>query len=45
VDWIHLAQDSDQWGILVNTKMKPWVSQNENIFIAEELAASIERIY
>jgi len=25
VDWIHLAQDRDQWRILVNTIMNRWV--------------------
>jgi hypothetical protein len=26
VNWIHLAQDRDQWQILVNTVMNPRVS-------------------
>jgi hypothetical protein len=26
VDWIHLAQDRDQWRALVNTVMNLWVS-------------------
>jgi hypothetical protein len=25
VNWIHLAQDRDQWRILVNTFMNSWV--------------------
>jgi hypothetical protein len=25
VDWIHLAQDRDQWWALVNTAMNVWV--------------------
>jgi hypothetical protein len=25
VDWIHLAQESDQWRALVNTAMNLWV--------------------
>jgi hypothetical protein len=25
VDWIHLAQDRDQWQALVNTVMNLWV--------------------
>jgi hypothetical protein len=25
VDWIHLAQDKDQWEALVNTVMNLWV--------------------
>jgi hypothetical protein len=26
VDWIHLAQDRDQWLALVNTVIKLWVT-------------------
>jgi len=26
VDWMHLAQDRDQWRAVVNTVMKLWVS-------------------
>jgi len=26
VDWIHLAQDSDQWRALVNMAVKVWVT-------------------
>jgi hypothetical protein len=26
VDWIHLAQDRDQWQAVVNTVMNLWVS-------------------
>jgi hypothetical protein len=26
VDWIHLAQDKDQWRAVVNTVMNPQVS-------------------
>jgi hypothetical protein len=25
VDWINVAQDRDQWRVLVNTIMKLWV--------------------
>jgi len=25
VDWMHLAQDRDQWRVLVNTIMHIWV--------------------
>jgi hypothetical protein len=25
VDWMHLAQDTDQWRALVNTMMNLWV--------------------
>jgi hypothetical protein len=25
VDWIHLAQDTVQWRIVVNTIMKIWI--------------------
>jgi hypothetical protein len=28
VEWIHLAQDRDQWWALVNTVMNFWVTQN-----------------
>jgi hypothetical protein len=26
VDWIHLAQDRDQWQAVLNTVMNLWVS-------------------
>jgi hypothetical protein len=26
VDWIHLAEDRDQWRVVVNTAMNLWVS-------------------
>jgi hypothetical protein len=25
IDWIHLAQDMDQWWVLVNTAMNIWI--------------------
>jgi hypothetical protein len=25
VDWIDMAQDKDQWRVLVNTVLNPWV--------------------
>jgi hypothetical protein len=25
VDWIHVAQDMDQWRVVVNTVMNPWI--------------------
>jgi hypothetical protein len=25
MDWIHLAQDTDQWRALVNTEMNVWL--------------------
>jgi len=27
MDWMHLAQDSDQWWALVNTVMNLWIPQ------------------
>jgi hypothetical protein len=30
VDWIHLAQDRDQWQAVVNTEMKLWFLAPEN---------------
>jgi len=26
VDWMHLAQDRDQWWGLVNRVMNPWIA-------------------
>jgi hypothetical protein len=28
VEWIHLAQDKDQWPIVVNTVIDIWVPEN-----------------
>jgi hypothetical protein len=38
MDWTDLAQDRDQWRVLVNTAMNPLVPQN----VAAQLAASQE---
>jgi hypothetical protein len=32
VDWMHLAQDRDQWWAVVNTVMSLWVSYRPGIF-------------
>jgi hypothetical protein len=32
-DWIHVAEDKDQWQFIVNMVMNLWVSENAlNIF-------------
>jgi hypothetical protein len=33
LDWIHLAQDSDQWRALVNMVMKLWVPYKAGNFL------------
>jgi hypothetical protein len=33
VDWIHLAQDRNQWRALVNTAMNLWVLWRAEIFL------------
>jgi hypothetical protein len=33
VDWIHLAQDKDQWQAAVNTVMNPRVPQKTGSFL------------
>jgi hypothetical protein len=43
MNWIHLAQDRDQWRTLVNTVMNFLVKQNIGLFcVAEGLLASQE---
>jgi hypothetical protein len=43
MDWIHLAQDGDQWRSLVNTAMNLRVPQNvENFLSGWRLVASRE---
>jgi hypothetical protein len=34
MDWIDLAQDRDQWTILVNTVMNLWVPYNVGKFLS-----------
>jgi hypothetical protein len=33
VDWIHLAQEWDQWRVLVNTVMNIWIPENVGHFL------------
>jgi hypothetical protein len=33
MDWIHLGQDRDQWGTLLNTVMNLWVLQKVGNFL------------
>jgi hypothetical protein len=35
VDWIHLAQDRDQWRALVHTVMNFWVAYNARRLLCE----------
>ena len=32
MDWIHLAQDRDQWQAVMNIVMNLWVTPNSGIF-------------
>jgi hypothetical protein len=34
MDWIHLAQDREQWRALVNTVTNLWVRQNVGNFLS-----------
>jgi hypothetical protein len=34
MDWIYLAQDRDQWSVLVNTVMNLQVPQNAGKFLS-----------
>jgi hypothetical protein len=43
VNWIHLAQDRDQWWVLVNTVMNLWVPQNAGNFLTTLVAISVSR--
>jgi hypothetical protein len=37
VDWMHLAQDSDQWWNLLNTVMNLWSSQKAGNFLSSQV--------
>jgi hypothetical protein len=46
VDWIHLDNDTDQWGFFVNTVIDlsvPW--KGGKSWLAERLLASKEELY
>jgi len=40
VDWMHLAQDRDQWRTLLNTLINPWVSYNAGNLFTGRLTVS-----
>jgi hypothetical protein len=44
-DWIHLAQNRDQWRAVVNTVMNLQVTQKVGNFVTEWLLASQELCY
>jgi hypothetical protein len=43
LDWIHLAQDTDQWRALVNTVMNLWVPQKAKNFLTNRATISFSR--
>jgi hypothetical protein len=43
VDWIHLAQDKDQWRALMNTVMKLRVPENAGKFLSSCIFGSFTR--
>jgi hypothetical protein len=43
VDWIHLSQDRDQWGAVVNTVMNIWVPRKAGNFLTSLVTISFSR--
>jgi len=43
VDWIHLAQDRDQWQALVNMVRYLWVTLNVGNFLTSQVTLSFSR--
>jgi hypothetical protein len=43
MDWIHLAQDRDQWRVLVNTVMNLRVPLNSGKFLSSCASGSFSR--
>jgi hypothetical protein len=42
-DWMHVAQDRDQWRALVNTVMNLRVSQKAGDFLSSRVTVSLSR--
>jgi hypothetical protein len=43
MDWTDLAQDSDQWRVLVNTVMNLWVPYNVGKFFSSCTTDGVSR--